>query len=190
MSRRVTLPGGDEFLLVDTVGFISKLPHDLIEAFQSTLEEAALADLIVIVSDASSPDCAAQHAVVEQVLAQIGADHQPRLEVMNKQDLCAPGESAPPSIPGALPLSAKTGAGVDALLQAIARELRGDERKMTLMIPFARYGVVNELRQRGRILQETHEEAGARVTVMLKGEAAGQIAARYAELVTEGMPGR
>ena len=61
---------------------------------------------------------------------------------------------------------------------------------MTLMIPFARYGVVNELRQRGRILQETHEEAGARVTVMLKGEAAGQIAARYAELVTEGMPGR
>ena len=190
VSRRVTLPGGDEFLLVDTVGFISKLPHDLVEAFQSTLEEAALADLIVIVSDASSPDCAAQHAVVEQVLAQIGADHQPRLEVMNKQDLCAPGESAPPSIPGALPLSARTGAGVDALLQAIARELRGDERKMTLMIPFARYGVVNELRQRGRILQETHEEAGARVTVMLKGEAAGQIAARYAELVTEGMPGR
>ena len=190
VSRKVALPGGDEFLLVDTVGFISKLPHDLVEAFQSTLEEAALADLIVIVSDASSPDCAAQHAVVEQVLAQIGADHQPRLEVMNKQDLCAPGESAPPSILGALPLSARTGAGVDALLQAIARELRGDERKMTLMIPFARYGVVNELRQRGRILQETHEEAGARVTVMLKGEAAGQIAARYAELVTEGMPGR
>ena len=183
VSRRVELPDGGEFLLVDTVGFISKLPHDLVEAFHSTLEEAALSDLLVIVSDGVSPDTPDQHRVVEEVLAQIGADTQPRIDVLNKCDLVPEGEEILPIMPGALHISAKTGAGVDALLSAIAKELRKAEQKLTLLVPFSQYGVINELRQKGRVLEEAYEETGSRITVMLPGDAAGQIAAKYGEMI-------
>ncbi|MBR6185013.1 MAG: GTPase HflX [Clostridia bacterium] len=183
VSRRVEMPDGGEFLLVDTVGFISKLPHELVEAFKSTLEEAALSDLLVIVSDASNPDRVEQRRVVEEVLAQIGADTQPRIDVMNKCDLLAPGEEILPVMPGALRVSAKSGAGMDALLAAVARELRSSEQELTLLIPFSQYGVMNELRAKGRIIEETHEDTGTRARVMLSREAAGQIAARYGDLI-------
>ncbi len=183
VSRRVEMPDGGEFLLVDTVGFISKLPHDLVEAFKSTLEEAALSDLLVIVSDASSPDTPAQHRVVEEVLSQIGADTQPRIDVLNKSDLLSPDEEVLPVMPGALRISAQTGAGVDALLAAIAKELRKTEQKLTLLVPFSRYGVIAELRQKGRVTEEEHLDTGTRVTVMLPGDAAGQIAARYGDMI-------
>lgn len=185
VSRRVSLPDGGEFLLVDTVGFISKLPHDLVEAFKSTLEEAALSDLLVIVSDAASPDVLLQHRVVEEVLFQIGADTQPRLDVMNKCDLTASPEDVVPPIPGALWLSAKTGEGIDGLLSAIAKSLRTEEKELTLLIPFAQYGVVGELRQKGRVVEEEHGDTGTRVRVLLPQDAAGQIAARYGNLIVK-----
>ena len=185
VSRRVELKDGGEFLLVDTVGFISKLPHDLVEAFHSTLEEAALSDLLVIVSDAVSPDTPDQHRVVEEVLSQIGADTQPRIDVLNKCDLLPEGAEVLPVMPGALHISAKTGAGLDALLAAIAKELRRAEQKLTLLVPFAQYGVIGELRQKGRVLEETYEDTGSRITVMLPGDVAGQIAAKYGHLMTE-----
>ena len=183
VSRRVELPDGGEFLLVDTVGFISKLPHELVEAFKSTLEEAALSDLLVIVSDAASPDTPEQHRVVEEVLSQIGADTQPRIDVLNKSDLIPAGEEALPIMPGALRISAKTGAGLDRLLAAIAGELRKKEQQLTLLVPFDRYAVMGELRQKGRVIEENYEDTGTRVTVMLPGDAAGQIAARYGDLI-------
>ena len=183
VSRRVELPDGGEFLLVDTVGFISKLPHDLVEAFKSTLEEAALSDLLVIVSDGSSPDTPKQHEVVEEVLAQIGADTQPRIDVLNKCDLVSSDEEILPIMPGALHISAKTGAGIDRLLSAIAAELRKAEQEMTLLVPFAQHGVINELRQKGRIVSEEYGETGTRVTVMMPQDAAGQIAARYGSMI-------
>ena len=186
VSRRVEMPDGGEFLLVDTVGFISKLPHDLVEAFHSTLEEAALSDLLVIVSDASSPDALSQHQVVEEVLSQIGADTQPRLDVLNKCDLCSGEGTILPEVPGALRISARTGEGVEALLAAIARALRKTEKKMRLLVPFSQYGVVGELRQKGRVIEESHEENGTRLTVMLPQEAAGQIAARYGQMILNG----
>ena len=186
VSRRVEMPDGGEFLLVDTVGFISKLPHDLVEAFHSTLEEAALSDLLVIVSDASSPDALSQHQVVEEVLSQIGADTQPRLDVLNKCDLCSGEGMILPEVPGALRISARTGEGVEALLAAIARALRKTEKKMRLLVPFSQYGVVGELRQKGRVIEESHEENGTRLTVMLPQEAAGQIAARYGQMILNG----
>ena len=183
VSRRLALPGGGECLLVDTVGFVSKLPHELVEAFKSTLEEAALADLLVIVSDGSSEDMPAQRRVVEQVLAEIGAEGQPRLDVINKCDI-APREEEPlPRIPGALPISAKTGAGLDALLAAIAQRLRGQETEVTLLIPFARHGIISELRAKGRVTEERYEENGTRVRALLKREALGQITARYGDLI-------
>ena len=184
VSRRVTLPDGGEFLLVDTVGFISKLPHDLVEAFKSTLEEAAMSDLIVIVSDASSPELMFQHKVVEEVLAQIGADTQPRIDVLNKCDLWEEADEAQVHLlPGALHLSARTGEGIEALCAAIARELRKTEQKLTLLVPFSRHGVISELRQKGRVTEERYEDTGTRITVMLPREAAGQITARYGDMI-------
>lgn len=183
VSRRLALPGGGECLVVDTVGFVSKLPHELVEAFKSTLEEAALADLLVIVSDGASEDMLAQRRVVEQVLSEIGAVGQPRLDVINKCDI-APREEEPlPRIPGALPISARTGEGLDALLSAIAKQLRGQETEVTLLIPFSRHGILNELRAKGRIAEESYEESGTRVRALLKSEALGQITARYGDLI-------
>jgi GTP-binding protein HflX len=171
---------------VDTVGFISKLPHDLVEAFKSTLEEAALADLLIIVSDASSPDMLFQHKVVEEVLSQIGADTQPRIDVMNKCDLWDQADELQTTlVPGAIHISARTGMGLDALSAAIAGEIRKAEQKMTLLIPFAQHGVVNEVRKRGRVLEEKYEDEGTRVTAMLPLDAAGQLAAKYPDMIRD-----
>ncbi len=167
VSRRVVLRDGGEFLLVDTVGFISKLPHDLVEAFHSTLEEAALADVLVIVSDASNPEAAAQRDVVEEVLLKLHADTQPRIEVMNKCDL-AP--DTPSLIPGALHVSARTGEGMEGLLGAIAEKLRTAEQIYEVLVPFERYGLMSEMRRRGRVLSETHTEEGTLLRLALKTE--------------------
>ena len=187
VSRRVEMPGGGEFLLVDTVGFISKLPHDLVEAFKSTLEEAALSDLLVIVSDASSPEMMFQHRVVEDVLHQIGADTQPRIDVLNKCDLWDQADDLQTALlPGAIYLSAQTGRGLNELMDAIARHLRAGEKTLRLLVPFAQYGVIGELRQKGRITGEEYREDGALVTVTLPGEAAGQILARHGDWIVDG----
>lgn len=184
VSRRVETADGGEFLLVDTVGFISKLPHDLVEAFKSTLEEAALADLLVIVSDASSPEVVFQHRVVEDVLRQIGADTQPRLDVMNKCDLWDQADEMQTAlVPGAIYLSAKTGMGMEDLLAAIGNHLRAREATLRLKVPFSQYGVINEIRQKGRVLDEQYDEDGTVVTAALPQDAAGQIAARYAAMI-------
>lgn len=186
VSRRVEMPGGGEFLLVDTVGFISKLPHDLVEAFKSTLEEAALSDLLVIVSDASSPELMFQHRVVEEVLRQIGADTQPRIDVLNKCDLWDQADDFQTALlPGALYLSAETGRGLDELMDAIARQLRVGEKTFQMLVPFAQYGVIGELRQKGRIEKEEYRDDGALLTVTLPRDAAGQIIAKYPEMIVD-----
>ncbi|MBR6525561.1 MAG: GTPase HflX [Clostridia bacterium] len=177
VSRKVTLPDGGEFLLVDTVGFISKLPHDLVEAFHSTLEEAALADVLVIVSDATNPDTYQQREVVEEVLATLHADTQPRIEVLNKCD--ADNGDKPVIIPGALRISAKTGTGIDTLLSAIARHIRAAEQIFEVLVPFSEYRMVSELHGKGRVLDETYEDNGTRIRIALKQEDLGQLSARY-----------
>ena len=126
----------------------------------------------------------AQHKVVEQVLAEIGADTQPRLDVINKCDLCPPeSEGGVPPLPGAIRISAKTGENVDGLLQAIAAQLRGAERKLRLLVPFDQFGALNDLRSKGRIVSEEYQDTGVAVTVMAKGDGAGQISAHYASLL-------
>ncbi|NLD33923.1 MAG: GTPase HflX [Clostridiales bacterium] len=183
VNRKVDLPDGDSFVLVDTVGFINKLPTDLIEAFHSTLEEAALADMLVIVSDAASPEHMAQRAVVDEVLAKLGAQHQPRIEVLNKCDIAPPASVY--SLPGAICVSATTGEGLDELLAEIARLLRVRERPYQLFVPFKDYSLLNDLRQQGRVLEEEHQDQGTLVTVMLEAAALGRLSARYGDLASQ-----
>ena len=180
VSRNVKLPDGGEYLLVDTVGFIRKLPTELVEAFHSTLEEAALADVLVIVSDASSPDILAQHAVVEEVLQRLDAVSQPRIDVLNKCD-AAPAEEFSP-LPKALRISAKTGEGLDRLTEAIAAALRSRECKVVVHVPFDRYALIGEMRAAGRVLEEEYLDDGVRVTAMLEPAAYGRLAGRYPQV--------
>lgn len=181
VSRNVKLPDGGEFLLVDTVGFIRKLPTELVEAFHSTLEEAALADVLVLVGDASSPDMLSQHAVVEDVLAKLNATGQPRIDVLNKCDNAPAEEFAP--LPHAVRISAMTGEGIDDLLAAIAKALRGSECKVSVLVPFDQYAVIGEIRQQGRVLSEEYLENGTKVTAMMEPAAYGRLAARYPDIM-------
>ena len=175
VSRSVKLPNGSEFLLVDTVGFIRKLPHDLVEAFHSTLEEAVLADILLIVSDASSPDCLKQHQVVLQVLEHLGAVQQERIEVLNKCDMA--GDI--PFLPGAVHVSATEKTGLDLLLEKISALIGARRREVLLLIPFSKYGAVSDVRSLGQIVNEEHLAEGTQVTALLEESAVNRLAAKY-----------
>ena len=182
VSRRMETAEKTPYLLTDTVGFIRKLPHTLVDAFRSTLEEAALADVLVIVSDGSSPEMGQQHDTVEQVLEELGATEQKRIEVINKCDIADP----PPSFPGAILISAKTGQGLDDLKDAIAEAIQETYVPVTFMIPFSRYGILSEIHAAGRVISETHTDEGTEITVMISGEDAGRLARKYgSEIVKE-----
>lgn len=183
VSRRIVHPDGDEFLLTDSVGFVSKLPTDLVEAFQSTLDEAMGADVLVIVSDASNPNAEEQRKAVEDVLQTLGACEQPRIEVYNKWDIALPEHRVLPK--GTLKVSAKTGEGVDQLLQAIVEILRKGERTLDMFIPFSKYHVLNDIRNQGRIIHEAHEGEGTRVTVRMSKPSANRLQAQYPELFAQ-----
>ena len=182
VSRRMETAEKTPYLLTDTVGFIRKLPHTLVDAFRSTLEEAALADVLVIVSDGSSPEMGQQHDTVEQVLEELGATEQKRIEVINKCDIADP----PPSFPGAILISAKTGQGLDDLKDAIAETIQETYVPVTFMIPFSRYGILSEIHAAGRVISETHTDEGTEITVMISGEDAGRLARKYgSEIIKE-----
>ncbi len=182
VSRRMETAEKTPYLLTDTVGFIRKLPHTLVDAFRSTLEEAALADVLVIVSDGSSPEMGQQHDTVEQVLEELGATEQKRIEVINKCDIADP----PPSFPGAILISAKTGQGLDDLKDAIAEAIQETYVPVTFMIPFSRYGILSEIHAAGRVISETHTDEGTEITVMISGEDAGRLARKYgSEIIKE-----
>ena len=166
VSRRMETAEKTPYLLTDTVGFIRKLPHTLISAFRSTLDEAALADVLVIVSDGASPDMMKQHDTVEQVLEELGATGQKRIEVINKCDEADP----MPSFPGAVMISAKTGEGLEDLKAAIASALQETYAPVSFLIPFSRYGILSEIRGMGRVITEEHTEEGTAVTVMIARE--------------------
>lgn len=177
VSRRMLLPDGGEFILVDSVGFISKLPTELVEAFHSTLEEAVLADVLVLVHDAANPEWMEQRRVVNHVLSSLGADTQPRIEVLNKWDLV--GRDAIPELPGALQVSARTGEGMEELLQAISATLRTQETSVQVLVPFADYGALHELRSVGRLESEEHLDSGTLVTVAGPVQGIRRVLAKY-----------
>jgi len=162
VSRPITLPHGGEVLLVDTVGFIRKLPHELVKAFRATLEEAALANVVVIVSDGASPDMHKQHATVLEVLESLGATDAPRIDALNKSDRFA---EQPDTLPGALRISALTGEGVTALLHAVETALNEGVKTWRLLIPYASYGLLDKLHRAGGIHGQEHREDGVLLTI-------------------------
>ena len=175
VSRRVDMKDGASFVLVDTVGFVNKLPHDLVEAFRSTLEEAALADILVIVSDASDPERDAHRQTVEEVLHSLGADTQPRIEVLNKCDLA---EDAG-DMPDAVRVSALDGSGLELLLSEIVRFVRSREKVFTVLIPYSRYSMIGVLRGAGRVLASEDGPEGTRITLALPDSEQKQLCGKY-----------
>ena len=131
----------------------------------------------MLVSDASSPDMLAQHVVVEQVLQQLGATSQPRIDVLNKCDKIEEADFAP--LPRAIRVSAKTGEGLDQLSDAIAAILRARECKISVLVPFDQYGIVTDIRAMGRILSEEYTDHGTQVTAMVDAAAYGRLLSRY-----------
>lgn len=181
VSRRLETREHTPFLLVDTVGFIRKLPHTLISAFRSTLDEAALADILIIVSDGASPEMYTQHDTVEQVLAELGATEQPRIEVINKCDLTG----CSPSIPAALMISAHTGEGLDELQSRIAAELQKTYTSVTFLIPFTNYGLLNQIRPLGRVISEAYTDTGTELTIVLSSADRDRIIAKHGRSVVK-----
>lgn len=161
-SRAITLEDNRTILLIDTVGFIRKLPHHLIEAFKSTLEEAVMADVLIHVTDVSNPDYESHIKVVESVLSDIGAVGKPVINLFNKADI-AGGEI--PSEKGVF-ISAKTGEGQDKFLEVLADVCPGKKQKITLLIPYSRGDIVSSLHQNQKVLAEEFCETGTRITLL------------------------
>ncbi len=161
--RRLDLPGGEAVLLSDTVGFVRKLPHQLVEAFRSTLEVVAESDLLVHVVDASAVDPDAQIAAVRSVLAEIGAAHVPELVVFNKIDRAIGSRRLVERHPGAVAISALTGEGIEEFLRTLADRLRAIDTVVELLVPYARGDVLAALHREGEVLDETHEDDAIRV---------------------------
>ena len=184
-TRQLQLPGGERVLLTDTVGFIKKLPHGLVEAFKTTLEVVNEADLLVHLVDGAAADPDGQIAAVRSVLAEIGAGDKPELIVFNKADVNPDAPALVRSHPGSLAMSAGTGEGVGALLVEVGLRLRIMTEVTELSIPFARGDALATAHREGEVLIETTDESGYRMRVRL--EPAGR--ARLAEFVIGTVPG-
>ncbi len=168
-------------LISDTVGFISKLPHQLVDAFKATLEELTFADLLVHVIDASGPNWREQAAVVDRLIQELGAAGTPRLEVFNKCDKFV-GDILPHG-EDMVSVSAKTGAGLDALLAAIGRRLDAGARRVELRLPYGKGGLLDQLYREAKVEKVDYGET-IEVTAVCTPRTLGQMAEYLAE--TEG----
>jgi GTP-binding protein HflX len=168
-TRKLRLPGNRRATLSDTVGFVRKLPHDLVAAFKSTLEEVALADLVLHVADAASPDLRPQIEAVRDVLGEIGAGDLPEVLVLNKWDLVGEEEAdrLRARFPDAVPVSALTGAGVEAVLEAVARAIPRPPVDATLLVPFDRADVLAWLHREADVSAVATETEGTKVRARL-----------------------
>ena len=158
-ARALTLPDGRTVMLVDTVGLVRRLPHQLVEAFKSTLEEAASADLILNVCDASSPECAEHLEVTKNLLDDLGCAGKPVVSVMNKCDL-AGDVYALPAIGRTVMISALLGRGLEQLLHTITDALPASRRRVKLLLPFDMGSFAARLRKEGVIHAEEYRESG------------------------------
>ena len=174
--RKTKTPGGREFTLADTVGFVRHLPHQLIEAFRSTLEEVKNADLILHIVDGSDDAPEEQMAAVREVLNEIGAGGVPELIVINKSDIADPDRVTTllRREPHAVVISAMTGEGIDELLLAIEADLPHLMEEIDILLPYSRGDLLSRVHSQGDVIAIEHEERGtrlkARVPLALAGE--------------------
>ena len=172
--RKITLSGGTEALLSDTVGFINKLPHDLVEAFKSTLEEVSNSDLILQVVDISCPYHEKQMRVVDGVLESLHAADIPRIIVFNKAD-AIPSCDLPAESESRLNVSALRGTGIEKLLSAVELKLNSARTEVDILVPYSKYEAVSMIRDRGMLLSEEHSETGTHIRALLDAESIGQL---------------
>ena len=160
-TRRMELPSGQSILLTDTVGFIRKLPHHLVEAFKSTLEEARYADYILHVVDSVSPQMDAQMEAVYETLDRLGITGRPVITLFNKRDLAA-GSELPkdPNAVRTIGISAGTGAGLKELQEVLEEQLRNSRVQVEKLFPYAQAGDIQRIRRYGQVLEEEYREDG------------------------------
>ena len=163
-SRALKLPNGVSVMLIDTVGLVRRLPHHLVDAFRSTLEEAAQADVILNVCDASSEESRLHLEVTRELLASLSSLDKPIIPVLNKCDLISDGMTG---ISGAVHISAKYGTGIDELLRAIEENLPKKLQRVKLLLPFDKAGIAAKLRQSAVLHSETYTAEGLEVEATL-----------------------
>ena len=177
--RKTRTPSGRDYTIADTVGFVRHLPHQLVEAFRSTLEEVADADLILHVVDGSDDAPEEQIAAVREVLNEIDAGQVPELIVINKADVADP-ETISALLrrePHAVVVSARTGAGIDELLRAIEVDLPTGFVEVDLLVPYSRGDLVSRAHRQGEVLGEDHGEEGTRLHARVPEALANELAA-------------
>ena len=165
-SRSLKLPSGVTVMLIDTVGLVRRLPHGLVEAFKSTLEEAAFSDIILNVCDASSQEANEHMEVTKNLLTELGCGETPIINVLNKCDRL-PDISYAPNVPNSVFISAKNGTGIDKLLKAIDDNLPVRIKKVKLLIPFAQAGLSSEIRTKATLISEEYTENGILVEAIV-----------------------
>lgn len=175
-TRALTLPGGSEVLLTDTVGFIRKLPHLLIDAFRSTLEEAALADILIHVVDASSPYAEQQMEIVYQTLRELGAEGKPVITLFNKQDLVTEEKHLHDfHADYAIPVSVRHREGLDRFLEILEQVVRKGQILVERVLPYQNAGIIAQIRQTGQILEEEYLADGIRVRAYVPEDLYGKL---------------
>ena len=181
--RGLVLSDKREIMLVDTVGFIRKLPHHLIEAFKSTLEEAVYADLLMIVADGADTEVDMHLEIVSKLLTDIGAIDKPKFVVFNKSDLIPDDKNLAVLSSGApfVEISAKEGSGIDKLLALLEDLVPGKKKKTTLLIPYSKGHILSQIHENQTVSDETFEADGTRITALL--DAASY--AKYREHIAE-----
>ena len=175
--RRAQSPDGREYTLTDTVGFVRHLPHQLVDAFRSTLEEVAAADLLVHVVDGSDPDPLGQIDAVHVVLQEIDASAVPELVVVNKVDAMTEEDilTLRRALPGAVWVSARTGQGIEQLGEIIAGRLPHPDVEVDVLVPYDRGDLVARVHRDGEVLSETHEASGTRLGARVDGALAAAL---------------
>ena len=166
-TRRLVLPGGETVLISDTVGFVRKLPHQLVEAFRSTLDEVREADLLLHVVDGSAADPEGQIDAVRSVLDEIGASQVPELLVVNKADRGPSARRLGDRHASAVCVSAITGEGIDVMLRNMGDRLRMSDRVVELAVPFERGDVLAAIHREGEVVGESQGEGATLVQVVL-----------------------
>lgn len=165
-ARKLKLPDGREVLLIDTVGFVRRLPHHLVDAFRSTLEEAAEADVILNICDASSPDATEHLNVTLKLLGELGCGDRPVVTVLNKCDI-AGDVSLPEAGHDTVRISAKTGDGLPRLLEAVTAALPPDRKRVTLLFPFSQGALAEQCRREGAVEEDEYVPEGIRITATI-----------------------